>query len=269
MTIKFACPNGHPLSCPDVAAGRRGKCPDCGASVLIPHPGADNGADTGSSPSGKEDAIVFLCPNGHRLHGPRSLEGKPGQCPHCNARFRVPHHDDPPDEDEPKSQILVGALPSAGELAVESVDPFEAGSSEEPFFNFTFEESGKQGKNPDRGSTVKGLKRDTQARSAPAQPAAQRSPPDPAAIGGLGHPLADLFATLWDERSRGAFVELHLDEGVVIVPERFARDASAGRHGVFAVKESDGTFTLTVVAWDAVQRISVRRVGKLPRKMFD
>ena len=34
--------------------------------------------------------IVFPCPNGHKLNGPASLQGQPGQCPHCGAKFRIP-----------------------------------------------------------------------------------------------------------------------------------------------------------------------------------
>jgi hypothetical protein len=56
---------------------------------------------------------------------------------------------------------------------------------------------------------------------------------------------------------------------VVIVPERYSKDLSRRTHGVFAVKDPDGTHTLTAVAWDSISRVSVRRVNKLPRKMFD
>ena len=36
------------------------------------------------------DVFEFLCPAGHRLHGPRSLQGQPGQCPDCGATFSIP-----------------------------------------------------------------------------------------------------------------------------------------------------------------------------------
>jgi hypothetical protein len=38
----------------------------------------------------KEPQIEFLCPNGHRLFGPVSLQGKPGECPECGSRFYIP-----------------------------------------------------------------------------------------------------------------------------------------------------------------------------------
>jgi hypothetical protein len=38
----------------------------------------------------KEPQIEFLCPNGHRLFGAASLQGKPGECPECGSRFYIP-----------------------------------------------------------------------------------------------------------------------------------------------------------------------------------
>jgi hypothetical protein len=42
-----------------------------------------------------EDLIAFLCPNGHRLTGPARLQGKPGECPHCGEKFRIPFIGEP------------------------------------------------------------------------------------------------------------------------------------------------------------------------------
>jgi hypothetical protein len=270
MVLRFTCSNGHPLTSPENLAGRVGKCPECGVPIKVPTPSevrssaaegpppepppaisppsaadaptandeaTDNEAADNDAPDG---AIVFLCPNGHRLHGTRSMEGKAGQCPHCGVKFRVPSSDDPPDEDEPGSQILVGERPAFGELPVQDVAEDAVG----PSFNFLLDVSAP------RGGVAPPVSID-------AMPAAGR------------HPLCDLFLRLWEERTRGAVVELHLADGATIVPERFARDLSRQGYGVFAVKESDGTHTLTVAAWDSIRRINVRRVGKLPKKMFD
>lgn len=57
-------------------------------------------ADDGDEAEDDPNQIVFLCPNGHRLHGPASLVGKPGQCPYCNARFLVPSPDDVADDED-------------------------------------------------------------------------------------------------------------------------------------------------------------------------
>ncbi len=38
---------------------------------------------------------------------------------------------------------------------------------------------------------------------------------------------------------------------------------------MFAFAERDGSFTMTAVHWDAIERIAVRRVDALPEGMFD
>jgi hypothetical protein len=119
--IRFACPSGHPLTAPDHLAGKPGKCPKCQATFVIPaNPSGSAGGGSGvavatsaaAEASGSAvtpaagsgtglaqgDIFVFLCPNGHKLHGPPSLKGKPGQCPHCGARFLIPTDEDLADQ---------------------------------------------------------------------------------------------------------------------------------------------------------------------------
>lgn len=104
--IKFRCPSGHSLSAPENLAGRSGKCPKCEATFIVPRPSESNLAaatsastitpamGSGSNLASKEEIFVFLCPNGHKLNGPPSLKGRPGQCPHCGARFLIPTDED-------------------------------------------------------------------------------------------------------------------------------------------------------------------------------
>src|ERR1700722_11449636 len=110
MAIEFRCPQGHRLSCPEERAGKIGKCPKCGSTFVVPSAeiaasvSASTGSDvavatseSGSMAAGQEaaaptpaenvasgatgaaplgDVIVFLCPNGHKLNCPPSLQGK-------------------------------------------------------------------------------------------------------------------------------------------------------------------------------------------------
>ncbi len=186
----------------------------------------------------KPDLIVFLCPNGHRLNGPASLEGKAGQCPHCGVKFRVPSRDDPPDPEEDEEPTSPG---------IQAVDTMADSSSEEPTFNFNVEEPSRGG-----GSTLS-----QSPVNAPSNLTSSRTT------------LADIFTRLWDGRERGSVVELFLAGGQVLVPERFARESSRKSYGVFAIRDPDGTYTVTAVNWDAVSRVSVRHLAKLPKKMFD
>jgi hypothetical protein len=107
--MRFLCPNGHPLNAPENLAGKSGKCPRCNKSFIVPQPddvrgnadlvAASGSAVTPAMGSGTNlnaagEVFVFLCPNGHKLNGPPSLKGRPGQCPHCNARFIIPTDED-------------------------------------------------------------------------------------------------------------------------------------------------------------------------------
>jgi hypothetical protein len=67
----------------------------------------------GKNLASNDEIFVFLCPNGHKLNGPPSLKGRPGQCPHCGARFLIPTDEDLEDEedstlDEDADQISAG-----------------------------------------------------------------------------------------------------------------------------------------------------------------
>lgn len=97
------------MNAPVELAGKSGRCPKCSAPFVVPRD-----EDVELAPSAVDDLLppvlpamgsgkgnlaggevfVFLCPNGHKLHGPPSLKGKAGQCPHCGARFRIPSDED-------------------------------------------------------------------------------------------------------------------------------------------------------------------------------
>ena len=259
MSIEFACPQGHRIRCADDKAGRPGKCPKCGEKFVIPQPDASSPtqlAKSDTTPSPIEEGsgvggntIVFLCPNGHKLNGPRSLQGRPGECPHCGSKFRIPDYDEdeedwgenPPEDTVVDDEIPVGTLvedgPPLGDsvpIDLSEIEPLEVGS---------FPDAVALG-------TPGGFPLVAEGRS------------------GGPHPLAELFARLWQEKDHGGIVEVHLTDGTTLTPERYSLRMSAGSHAVFSGQDADGSFTITSVAWESVAKVTVRRVQQLPEDMF-
>lgn len=254
--IEFLCPNGHRIHCPEEQAGRAAKCPRCGVKFRVPETpaaGSEDAADSesgasrpeltdsgvseappegGVRPASREPQIEFLCPNGHRLHGSASLQGRPGECPECGSRFRIPIYDDVSEEEGMELEIGVGRADGGGEsgLDLAEVEVEEVGEPRE------------------------------QEQAEEAAEIEERAE---------GHPLAGLFSKLWAERPPGAAVELHLAGGETLLPDRFAKALSQRDHGVFAVQEPGGAHTLTVVAWDSIVRVLVRGVEQLPEEMCE
>jgi DNA-directed RNA polymerase subunit RPC12/RpoP len=132
--IEFLCPNGHRIRCPAEQAGRAAKCPRCGVKFRVPEsadlaPSDVLGSDSAISPAEftdssisdkkapsaigraeREPPIEFLCPNGHRLFGAASLQGKGGKCPECGSRFRIPMREDAMPADAPNSPSATASL---------------------------------------------------------------------------------------------------------------------------------------------------------------
>lgn len=74
--VRFCCEHcGHKISVQDNYSGKRGKCPECGALVVIPD---------------KSTVITFHCQNcGRKINVPKTCAGKKVQCPSCKDRFIV------------------------------------------------------------------------------------------------------------------------------------------------------------------------------------
>ena len=257
MVIKFLCPNGHQLNAPENMAGKKGKCPKCQSAFVVPTMEEVAAAEAESAPqsdqsnseaseqesptipaagSGKglpgSDLFVFLCPNGHRLNGPPSLKGKPGQCPHCGARFRIPTDDE---EEPPEEEIEPQGEERPLQVVVGAPEPSGSGSGFRfPFEQFAPEESSEPANKP------------------------------PAGAPGLGY----IFARLWRERDDGTEVEIFLSEGEILVPDGYSAVLSNSDYGVFAIQEGNGSYSVSVVPWSAVRRVGMRKLGELPRDLF-
>jgi hypothetical protein len=90
-----------------------------------------------------------------------------------------------------------------------------------------------------------------------------------AAVDGGDNPTAVLVARLWAEREHGGIIELHLEGGSVILPEWYDANWSRGTHGLFASLATDGSVTLTAVAWETVRKVVVRQLKEVPNDMFN
>ncbi len=184
----------------------------------------------------KEPQIEFLCPNGHHLHGPASLQGRPGACPECGSRFRIPVIDEA-QEESPPEQI---ELPS-------SLGGDETGSATAKLAQ------GAAGRRS--AGTADIVLREAQPASAPSrqQPAAPQ-----------GHPLAELLTQLWATKAEQSQVEVRLTGGESLAPQSFVKGLSRGSYAVFGVKADNGNWTVTVVRWDAIERVVLKDLKTLP-----
>src|SRR5262249_37411463 len=81
--------------------------------------------------------------------------------------------------------------------------------------------------------------------------------------------VARLFLQLWRQRTDRVAIDLYLKGGEVVTPDWFAPQLSQRTYGMFASQAEDGSFTLTVVHWNTVERVSVRGLDGLPEGMFE
>ncbi len=261
MMIEFFCPNEHKIRCAEEMVGRPAKCPKCGVSFRVPNldelslgasasadadeqagnaasaaPPAARGPQEGPSPAAEvlERQIEFLCPNGHHLHGPASLQGRAGECPECGSRFRIPVVDesDEPAEPLPEPQSAqVSADGAAEPLAFVQVH-------DEPLLA----EKSDPGAAP---GAVLGLSAAGVSET-------------------LVHPLAVLFAELWAARDENSRVEVHLETGSILVPDGYLKSRSMHGYAVLVTKDPDGRWTATIVPWNSITKVILRALKEVP-----
>lgn len=186
---------------------------------------------TESTKGKNANVFVFLCPNGHKLNGPPSLKGKAGQCPHCGARFVIPE-DDVPEEDIP-----TGAVEDEFPEEVPAGEPVE-----------------DEAELPADEEVVEAV--------------VEEAEPDPEPIPPGVHALGYIVGRLWDHRSDSTELEIFLQEGEIISPDQYSELLSTGDYGVFAHKEGDENYSLSVIPWTAVRRVDLRKVTKLGTGLF-
>jgi hypothetical protein len=245
-----------------------------------------------------DDMILFLCPNGHRLHGLKQLAGKVGQCPHCDARFEIPF---PYDTDEGEEAGRDGLDDTVTEDPLSDFgesEPAGAAGGQQPVFEEHPPERPRESDTPSKrglleavratGSSIVGrlTGRSGKRKAAqsdpspipapfplpppePSSPATPPPPSPPAPAARPIHPLADLVARLWSERDHGGVIELHLRGGALLAPDWFDAHHSQGTHGLFASQAADGTVAMTIIPWDEVTRVVVRGVVGLPDGLFE
>jgi hypothetical protein len=269
--------------------GKAAKCPRCGVKFRIPttddlgeqspaNPDSDvahaelSDSGVGSSPgqaarpAQKEPQIEFLCPNGHHLHGPASLQGRPGACPECGSRFRIPILEEAAEEAE-SDHLSIDSVVGVGEAAGDAAQHPEATLAEI---------DGEAVESHDTLPAVYEMPSNVYQGPASAQEAASstqiklREPGSssvaakPAGEAAAGHPLGEIIAKLWAAKDDDAKFELQLKGGEILTPDYFAAKLSRHSHGVFAGKGADGNWTVTVVPWDSVERVLLRGVKTLP-----
>ncbi len=302
MVIKFICPNGHQLSAPDDRAGKTGKCPKCETAFVVP--GLDElnedepsdeldtreeSAESGTAAAGdRADVIVFLCPNGHKLNGPASLKGRPGQCPHCGAKFVIPGDDD--EEEEPLDTASdavetsgegAAGPPSSGAMVAPGPAPGVAGATGIP--------------GPPPPPAPPGPEAAGGAPFPPEGPAAEAPLDDDLELvddGQLieevpvieviedvllegGHPLAAIVARFCEGDVDSWLLNIGLKDGTSFEANRFSRQLSLGHYAVFAhagpqdrKSGEEEKQQVTIVAWESIGRIDVQRPTAEPDPLF-
>lgn len=95
--IEFRCGNCNvKIRTPDEFAGRKGKCPKCGAYIVTPGPGGNGGA-TAAAPkpppvTDKNELIQYKCTKCKSvLESPTSMAGRDDVCPACGTPNKVPY----------------------------------------------------------------------------------------------------------------------------------------------------------------------------------
>jgi hypothetical protein len=192
------------------------------------------------------------------LNGPASLQGRPGQCPECGSKFRIPTYDDVSEEEELEQDI------NSGGVYDEEEEGADTGDQETPEEESSTEEEG--GDEPEDFSLdLTGDSEEEAEQPAEEEPAEERATPAAAAP----QPWDSLLAALWPHKSANVAIEIILTDGHKIVADRYSPTLARQGCGLFAVKDDHGEHTIHAVAWSSVSRIVVQGLKRLPDDLFD
>jgi hypothetical protein len=182
-----------------------------------------------AEPVDREDAsFEFLCPNGHKLRGKSSLQGRPGQCPHCNARFLIP-------------------------------DPADDGDVEAP----TLADDEQIGINVGHGVEEEG-----ESDTADAVVFSIHDEPPPAPTTASCHPLSQIIRKLWAATRGTGVLQLLLDDGATLTVESLSVELSQHDYAVFTVPGETQTHVVTILPWNRIQQATLSELTELPSDLF-
>jgi hypothetical protein len=183
------------------------------------------------------NVIEFLCPNNHRIRCPDEQAGRAAKCPKCGVKFLIPTNGNtdkvPIDQAAGKDQADTMA---DSRVALDTLESKSAGESSAAFY--------QPSKTASSLSKLSGVMSVTPS-------------------------MARLFTKLWSDKPKDAILEIILRNGEVYKPDIFSKKLSQQHQGVFAIKEMDGTYTILVVAWDALSHVQIRKMRELPMEFND
>jgi hypothetical protein len=252
--------------------------------------------------------IKFLCPNGHQLTAPDNLAGKPGKCPKCNTPLVVPKPEEEEGEDEALPEGAAAPAEESPPAEPSSAETISQGSgkgtNKSDVFVFLCPNGhklngpsslkGKAGQCPHCGAKFRIPADDDELElpeESPEETAASSSEqfvfpgfetqenieevyeavevedivdPPPEGV----HPLSYIVGRLWDRKGDDTELEIFLAEGEIVAPELYSEILSLREFGVFGSQEGDGTYSVTIIPWDTVRKVGLRKLPELSDKVF-
>lgn len=269
MSITILCPNGHKLVCPEQQAGKRGKCPHCGATFRVPELGTAP-VSTGSGPI----AAAAVAPAPHMTPAP--AHQTPAQPLQPAPQPKV---EEKPSATPPSAPVLA-AVPIAPVVAANPIRPYEEGPGDDGDAIAFLCPNGHHLCGPTALGGQPGecpichtkfvVPSEEELAEASVESVESEVESNASSNGSSDRrPLIELFESFWAYKEPGVTIELHLENGKVVAPDGYAAHLSRQGHGVFMVKEGNGSYTLTAITWSSIAQVAVRGVKELPEGVFD